>query len=573
MMKKVKEILSTYEYEIDFYIRKDKVVFLKGEVNEWQEVVDIGHEVAAVKGVRNIVNDITSKGITVKNEDNKELIQEALRSDVTECDVLIIGGGVSGCAIAHAFGKYDLKTIVLEKNSDIGTEATKANNGNIHPGLLAKYGTLKAKLNLKGNKMYTEWAKDLDFELQRPGSLVVFYEEKHKKQFDMMRVLKRTGLGYFIKPAKQMMRTPGLKWLSAKEVKEMEPNIKGSPIGGFWMTTMGLVEPFEVVYALSENAIDNGVEFKMDTKVLAIQTEGNIHKVITNNGIFKTKTIINAAGVYADKIAEMVDDKFYTIHARRGAIAILDKSRKGFINRPAGIMKSGGNKNSKGGGASLTPEGNFLWGPTAKEVYDREDKSVEAADMEYILALGQSVTDEVKKNEIIQFFAGIRAADYREDFIIEKSRTVNGFIHVAGIQSPGLAAAPAVAEMVEKIYKKDHRLKVKENYIKTRKRTPIFRELSHEAQDKLIQQNPKYGRIICRCEMITEGEILDAIHAPIPATSLDAVKRRSRAGMGRCQSGFCGSKVLEIIARELDVPMTEVTLKGKDSKILERENR
>ncbi len=579
MFKRINEIVSQVNelgnYDLKFTVRDDKVVHLEGMVDVWQEVVDVGHSVAKVKGVRNVVNDILSKDIEVKYIDYSKDIEASLQNGVTEeCDIVVIGAGVSGCAIARALGKYSVKTIVLEKNADIGTEATKANNGNIHPGLMAKYGTLKAKLNIKGNAMYTELSKDLDFELKRPGSLIVFHNEKDKKTFDFLKFLRKSKLGYLSKKFGQLMRVPGLKWLTAEEVNKMEPNIKGNPIGGFWMTTMGIVEPFEVVYALSENAIDNGVQFKMNTKVLDIRKEERDHLVVTNNSVIKCKTIINCAGVYADNIAEMVGDKFYTIHPRRGAIAIIDKFRKGLLTRPSGIMRAKKDNNSKGGGASITPEGNLLWGPTATEIYDKEDKSVVQSDLDYILDLGQGVTDEVKKNEIITFFAGIRAADYMEDFIIEESKKVEGFIHVAGIQSPGLAAAPAIAEMVEKIVLNSNKsMKVKSNHIKTRTRTPKFRDLSRDEKDLLIKENPKYGRVICRCEMITEGEIIDAVNAPIPATTVDAVKRRSRAGMGRCQGGFCGPRVVEIISKELEIPMTEVTLKGANSFILDKESR
>jgi len=564
-------------YEIGVSVSKDKIVTLTGIVEEWQEVVNIGHLVAKVKGVKNVVNDITSKDVEIKEINNdKEIAETLANGEKEQCDIVIIGAGISGCSIARSLSKYNLNIIVLEKNGDIGEEATKANNGNIHPGFLAKPGTLKAKLNLRGNKLYTELSKDLDFEFKRPGSLVVFHSEKDVKKFKMLKFLKKTGLGYFIKSFRQYMKTPGLKWLSAEEVKQKEPNLRGNPLGGFLMTTMGIVEPFEVCYALAENAIANGATFKLNTKVLDIRKSNDaVHEVITNKSVITCETVINCAGVYADEIAKMVDDKFYTIHPRRGAIAIIDKNRKGFLSTPSGVLgRSDRSHNSKGGGASVTPEGNLLWGPTAVETHDKEDKSVEASDLDYILNLGQGVTDQVKKNEIITFFSGIRAADYKEDFIIEASKKVRGFIHVAGIQSPGLAAAPAVGEMVEKIVLKQNRLITKkDNYISTRKRTPKFRDLSREQQDKLIKENPEYGRIICRCELITEGEIIDAVNAPIPATSIDAVKRRSRAGMGRCQGGFCGPRVLEIIAKELKIPHTEVTLKGGDSYVLHKESR
>lgn len=579
--KRIQECLNLHhewdKFNIEFTVSDRKIVTLKGTVDLWQELVDIGHIIAKVKGVRNLVNDLNAKDTVIVTKDYSVEIATTKKSGKTEsCDVVIIGAGVSGCAIARELSKYDITVKVLEKNSDISEETSKSNNGNIHPGFLATPGTLKAKLNLRGNYLYTKLANQLDFSLQRPGSLVVYYDNKNRKLFKFLKIMKKTGIGHFIKPISQMMKVPKLKWLTGKEVHELEPNIKGNPIGGLWMTTMGIVEPFQVCYALSENAVDNGVEFIMNTRVLDIEVENKeVTKVITNNSVINCKTVINCAGVYADDIAEMVDDKFYTIHPRRGAIAILDKNRKGFISRPLGTMNAKkSNSNSKGGGASVTPEGNLLWGPTAVEISDKEDKSVYSYDLDYILDLGSGVTDEVKANEIITIFSGVRAADYKEDFIIEASEKVKGFIHVAGIQSPGLASAPAIAEMVEKIYLKHNKGTIlKKHYTSVRTNTPRFREYNHEEQDELIKQNPKYGRIICRCESITEGEIIDACHAAIPATSVDAVKRRSRAGMGRCQGGFCGPKVLEIISRELNIPMTEVTLKGGNSQILDKDNR
>jgi glycerol-3-phosphate dehydrogenase len=561
----------------DVNVSDKRIVTLKGEVKLWNDVVAIGHAAAKVKGVRNVVNEITSEEFDVIKADFMEEIDAVKNNGIVEsCDVVIIGGGISGCSIARALSQYDMDIVLVEKNSDISEEATKANNGNIHPGTLATPGTLKARLNLIGNKMYTQLSKDLNFELKRPGSLVVFYDEKEWKKAKLLKFLKKTGLGYFLKPLSQIMKVPGLKWLDGEEVIKLEPNLKGKPVGGLLMTTMGIVEPYEVCNAFAENAIENGTEIKLETRVLDIvEKNARIKEVITNHSTIRCSYIINCAGVYADDIADMVNDKFYTIHPRRGAIAIFDKNRKGFFNTPAGAVNSSDRtKTTKGGGASITPEGNMLWGPTATETPYKEDKSVEQSDMKYIINLGNGITDEIKPNEIITYFSGIRAADYKEDFIIEASETVNGFVHVAGIQSPGLASAPAIAEEVVKIMLKlDGSLKKKTDFKNTRDKKIAFRDLSHEEQDQWIKKNPKYGNIVCRCELITEGEIVDAIHSPIPGTTVDGIKRRTRAGMGRCQGGFCGPKVLEIVARELNKPLTEITLKGSDSYVLNSGNR
>jgi len=566
------------QYSIGVSVDENRIVTLTGEVDEWQQVVDCGHLAAQVKGVRNVVNDMTAKGIVIPKPDRSDIIQKVLQSGKkTECDIVIIGAGITGCAIARELAKYKLKSILVEKNSDVAEETTKANNGNIHPGVLAKPGTLKAKLNLKGNAMYTQLAKDLNFELKRPGSMNVVYTNSEWRKMKALRFLWKTKLGYLVPPLRQVMKVPGLKWLRGDEVKKMEPNLKGNPIGGFWMTTMGLVEPYEVCIALAENAVENGTELRLNTEVLDVLTEnGKTVGVVTNHEVIKSPVVINCAGVYTDAIAEMADDRFFTIHPRRGAIAIIDKSRAGFLKTPAGIRggKEAKKRNTKGGGASVTPEGNLLWGPTAVEIPYKDDKSVNASDLDYIAKLGMSVTDEIKRSEIITFFAGIRAADYKEDFIIERSRKVGGLIHVAGIQSPGLASAPAIAEMVTGLVKEERgALPINPDFNPIRAAKPQFRHLSHEEQDLLIQENPKYGNIICRCELITEGEILDAIHSTVPAKTVDAVKRRTRSGMGRCQGGFCGPRVLEILARELGKEPTEITLKGDASYILKADSR
>jgi len=570
-----KQNIARYNIEAD--ISEDNIVTLKGRVDLWADVVEAGHLAAKVKGVKNVVNDITSKEFRIEKKDNSGKIEGVKNSGQIEfTDVLIIGGGISGCAVARALSQYELDILLVDKNSDICEEATKANNGNIHPGTLAKPGTLKAELNLIGNRMYTQLSEDLGFELKRPGSLVVFYRKKEVIIAGLLKFLKVTRLGHLIGPLRQFMKVPGLKWLNEAEVNELEPNLKGRPIGGFWMTTMGIVEPHEVCLAFAENAVENGVKIKLETEVLDIEkTDEQKLRVITNHSTIECKYLINCAGVWADDIAEMAGDRFYTIHPRRGSIAIFDKSRKGFIGTPCGVVSNTDRtNNTKGGGASLTPEGNMLWGPTATDTPFKEVKSVEPQDLEYILQLGSGVTDEIKKNEIITFFSGVRAADYKEDFIIEASRKLKGFIHVAGIQSPGLASAPAIAEMVENILLGfDEGIRKKTDFKKTREPAVRFRDLSHDEQDALIRRNPRYGNIVCRCELITEGEIIDAIHAPIPGTTVDGIKRRTRAGMGRCQGGFCGPRVLEILARETGKPLTDITLKGTESNVLLKNNR
>jgi glycerol-3-phosphate dehydrogenase len=582
MDKKIRKIINGHpawaSLDLSFSISNDGIVTLAGQVDAWDQVVEIGHKVAELKDVRNVVNHLTVTGMESKVTDRRSDIDAAKALGTAgACDCVIIGAGITGCAIARALSKYELKVMVVDKNNDVAEGTTKANNGNIHPGVQAKPGTLKADLNLLGNAMYDQWAEELNFSFKRTGSLEVIYDKKEWRFMNLVKLMKKTGIGHLIPAMGQVMKTPGLEWLSTEELLALEPYLTGQPLGGLLMKTMGLVEPYEVCIALAENAAENGTKFMLETEILDLLMEDEkIAGVVTSAGIIQCGMVINAAGVFADEIAAMGDDEFFTIHPRRGAIAILDKSKGHLLSRPAGVRgnKDAKAKNTKGGGASVTPEGNLLWGPTAQEVADKEDRAVKAEDLPYILSLGTKVLDGVDASDIITSFAGLRAADYKEDFIIEASRKTKGLIHAAAIQSPGLASAPAIAELVEGLVI-DHYGKVekKADYNPIRKAPIKFRDLSRQEQAALIDRDPRYGRIICRCEMVTEGEILDAIHSPIPARTLDAVKRRTRAGMGRCQSGFCGPRVVEILAREWHVSPIEITKKGKGSKVLLRDSR
>ena len=342
---------------------------------------------------------------------------------------------------------------------------------------------------------------------------------------------------------------------------------------------MGVVEPFQVCVALAENAAVNGVQFLLSTELLDIDVkpEGGF-EAVTERGVVCCRYLIDCAGIHADDVAEMAGDKFYTLHPRRGGIVIFDKRVTGPYQHAISAFPRNKDAESKGGGYARTPEGNILIGPSAVEIPDKEDKSMEESDFDYAYERGKSIYPELDRRDAIAMYSGIRPADYTEDFIIQMSRKVPGFIHVAGIQSPGLASAPAIAEMVEGILKEDlqahgQQLQERADYQPNRKPQVQFRRLSHEAQEALIKENPKYGHIICRCEQITEGEILDVLHSPVVPTTVDAIKRRTRAGMGRCHGGFCQPRVVEILARELDKDWTQINLKGRGAYILERRSR
>lgn len=563
--------------QIHVSVDERKILTLTGDCDSWQELVKIGHTAAKDKSIKNVVNKMTVRGMEIPKKDYTadKKAGEAL-GVVDEADVVIIGAGISGCGIARELSKYNLKIVVVEMSGDVATGATKCNNGNIHPGYAAKPGTLKAKLNVEGNRMYTDWARELGFDLKRVGAMGFVTDPALKVALHAVhKVCKINGV-----PA---------ELVDGKRAAEIEPGLVKNGLAdkvklAIWMPTMGLVEPYQVAVALAENAASNGVQFRFDCGVADVLTEnGKVTGVVTNQGIIKAKYIINCAGVYADEISAMAGDESYTIHPRKGTIAILDKAKepeyeslcqyitKDFLKLTVKNMKS----ETKGGGMCHTPEGNILMGPSAQEIPDKEDKSTDAESLGYAMGRGDS---QIQYGDVIRFFASSRPADYKEDFVIGMSDITDGFVNVGAIQSPGLASAPAIAKMVEDILKSDANKKgrplVKNvNWNPLRKKKPEFRNMTREEQDALIRENPAYGRIICRCESITEGEILEAIHSPVPPTTVDGIKRRTRAGMGRCQGGFCQPKVLEILAREQSRDFTDITLKGKGSNILLKNNR
>lgn len=561
------------ELNIEIRINERNIATVSGECETWEQLIDVGHFVAEDAKIKNVVSEMTVKGLTITPQDYASMAKEGRKKGIIQkTDVVIIGAGVIGCGIARELSKYDFHCIVVDKENDVSVGASKANNGNIHPGHAVKKGTLKHKLNILGNRMYDEWAKDLQFEFQRNGLMYIAWEEEY------LPALKRR----YTKGLENGV--DGIQYISGEEAMAIEPELKkldNPPIAAVWLPSLAHVEPYEVTIALAENAAENQVKFMLNTKVCDIVHDGRIQAVVTSRGVIETKYVINAAGVYADDISRMAGDVSYTIHPRKGTIVLLDKAKTypykpqlGFVsNKLENRMMNVKNKESKGGGCCKTPEGNYLLGPSAKEVWNKEDTSCDAEGIAYALSCCQH--KGVGEKDVIRSFAGVRAADFKEDFIIEKSEVTSGLIHVAGIQSPGLSAAPAIAKMVENILleemkKEGMSYKRKKNYQPYRPKRRVFRKLSLEEQNKLIKENPDYGQIVCRCEFITKGEILDAIDSPVVPTSVDAIKRRTRAGMGRCQGGFCLPVVLQILAQAQQQDCTEIDFTAKDTNILEK---
>ena len=468
-------------------------------------------------------------------------------------DVLIIGAGVSGAASARELSRYNVNVCVLEKEEDVCCGTSKANSAIVHAGYDAATGSLMAKLNVQGNEMMEQLSKDLDFHFKRNGSLVICRAEEDMPN---LQALYERGVANGVKE---------LRIISKEEVKALEPNITDEVVAALYAPTGGIVCPFGMNIALAENAYVNGVEFKFNTEVIDIKKTEEGFDVVTNNGVYQTKYIVNAAGVYADKFHNMVSEEKIHITARKGDYCLLDRTAGGHVSHTIFALPG---KYGKGILVSPTVHGNLLLGPTATDIEDKEGNNTtrEALD-EVISKAGMNVKD-LPLRQVITSFSGLRAHEDNHEFIIKELEDAKGFIDCAGIESPGLTSAPAIGVMVADILKEKMGLVEKDNFIATRKGILDPKELTKEERKQLIKENPAYGNIICRCESVTEGEIIDAIRRPLGAKSLDGVKRRTRAGMGRCQSGFCAPRTMEILARELGVDMSEITKAGGNSKII-----
>ena len=470
-------------------------------------------------------------------------------------DVIIIGAGVSGCAVARELSAYKRKTAVLERSSDVCEGTSKANSGIVHAGYDAKPGTRKAALNLRGNILMESLSKQLDFPFQRNGSLVLCFEEAGRgKLEELLERGKENGV-------------EGLRIVEREELAVLEPNLSDRVIAALYAPTGGIVCPFGLTIALAENASVNGVEFHLDTEVNKIVKIEEGYRLETSKGVFRTKVVVNAAGVYADVFHNMISGHKLHITPRKGEYCLFDKTMGGYVSHTVFQLPT---KYGKGILVSPTVHGNLLVGPTAEDIADKEGVNTTASGLETVLERGEMSVGHLPAGKIITSFAGLRAHEEGNDFVIGEAEDAKGFIDVAGIESPGLTCAPAIGEYVAGIIQDILPAERKEDFIGERNGIFGMWEAGHEERKKMIHENPAYANVICRCELVTEGEIMDAIHRPLGATTVDGVKRRTRAGMGRCQSGFCAPKVVEILARELGRDIGEITKAGGNSGFLTR---
>lgn len=469
-------------------------------------------------------------------------------------DVAVIGAGVIGALTARELSKYALKTALLEATNDVAMGASKANSGIVHAGFDAKPGTLKAKLNVKGCADMPGLCKELSVPYKNNGSLVVAFSEE---EMETIKELYDRGIKNGV---------PNMRIVDKATLKEMEPNLADNVFGALDAPSAGIVCPYELTIAATENAVINGVEFKRNCKVEAISFANGVFTLKTTLGEIKTKYIVDAAGAHSDEIAKMIGDDSVELIMRRGEYFILDKAVGNMVSHTIFQCPS---KMGKGILVSPTVDGNLLIGPTAEDIDEKDNTATTANGLDNVKTFSVKSCPAVSTRNAITSFTGLRAHPVNDDFTLGASKVNPQFIHASGIESPGLTSAPAIAEyLVDIIVKAMGDVKENTDFNGQREDVFRFRHASDEERMAAIAKNPAYGRIICRCETITEGEIIDAINAPAGARDVDGVKRRTRAGMGRCQGGFCGSKVVEILARELGMDVNEITKFGSNSNIL-----
>ena len=464
---------------------------------------------------------------------------------------MIIGAGVTGCAVARWLSRYQISIAVVEKEEDVCCGTSKANSAIVHAGFDAKNGSLMAKLNVRGSEMMEQLSKELDFSYERCGSLVLCLDETN---LGRLQELYENGVRNGVRD---------LKILSREELLALEPNVSDSAVAALWAPTGAICCPFEMTLAFAENANRNGADFFFDTEVHALTRMESGWRVETDQGIFEATAIVNAAGVYADVFHNMVCDDKIHITPRRGDYLLLDHAAQGYVTHTVFRLPGAF---GKGVLVSPTVHGNIIVGPTAVDIEDREGTNTTADGLSKVIQNSGLSIRNLPLRQTITSFAGLRAHEDGHDFIIGES--AEDFFDCAGIESPGLSSAPAIGEMTAGLIAGKYGYAEKTDFTATRTGILDPETLTPEEWNDLIRKEPAYGQIICRCESVTEGEILDAIRRPVGARSLDGVKRRTRAGMGRCQAGFCSPRVMEILSRELNVPLDLITKSGRGSELI-----
>ena len=473
-------------------------------------------------------------------------------------DVIIVGGGVIGCAIARELSKYKLRTVLLEKNNDVCNETSAANSAIVHSGYDPLPNSLKAQMNVLGNSMYPQMCKELDVPFIQNGSLTIATTDDEMNT--LLSLQKRAN--------ENKVET---KILSSEEVLKLEPQLNKDIKGALFAPTCGIVNPFELTVALMENAMDNGVELLLNHEVNNIKiNENSVSVFCKNNKELECKVLINAAGLFADDINAFVDKDSFTITPRKGQYFVLDHFDLNFVKHTLFMVPS-----DKGKGVLVTPttSGNYLIGPSSDFVDDKQDLSTTKDILDSVRSQASRIIENIPYANLIRQYSGLRAVSSTGDFIIEHSKASKNLINVAGIQSPGLASCPAIALKVVELLKECMPLNANEEFNPIRRKVYRLKEMSLEDKNKLISENPQFGHIVCRCEKISEGEIVDCIHRNCGATTVKGVKKRCRPGFGKCQGAMCEASVIKILARELKKDESEILYSENGSNILKYETK
>ncbi len=468
-------------------------------------------------------------------------------------DVIIIGAGVIGCATAREMARYDLSVTVLERCNDVACGASKANSGIVHAGFDATPGSRKAFYNVRGANMYPALAEELDFPYRRNGAFVLNFSHEGDAK---LQELYEQGVANGV---------VGHKILSGDEVRKMEPTVSEQVVSALYVPTSGIVGPYEATIAFAENAAVNGVAFRFNEQVLSVEKKDGVFVVTTQNGEYHAKTVVNCAGVFSDEVNNFVSDVKERIVTRKGEYCLLDKSYGYLADATLFQLPTA---MGKGVLVSPTVHGNIIVGPTADDVENKDYVDTTYDGLQTAFSQAMLSVPSLPRRGIITQFAGMRAHNVNGDFILGEREDVEGFFNALGVESPGLSSAPAIATDLAALVADKLGAGKKANFIAKREGIRHFNEMTDEERAEAIAQNPLYGKIVCRCEVVTEAEIVECIRRPVGAKDMDGVKRRTRAGMGRCQAGFCSARIMEILSKELGVPVTEISKKGKGSELL-----
>ncbi len=469
-------------------------------------------------------------------------------------DVIIIGAGIIGASVARELSRYKAKVLMLDKENDVGNVTSMANSAIVHSGYDPKPGTNKAKYNVMGNAMYDLIAKELDVEFKRIGSLTCATNEEEMKIIEG-----------FVARAKE--NGVEVKILNKEETRKIEPFVNDEVVGSLYAPTAGIINPFELTVAMCENAMDNGVDLYLNEEVISINKLADKYVVRTNDTEYEAKVVVNAAGLYSDKIAKMVGLDYFDITPRKGEYFVLDHFEKTFVSHVIFPVPS---EKGKGILVSPTTHGNYLVGPSSEFVDEKDDLSTDKPTLDNVKRNATKLVRDIPFNYIIRQFSGLRATGSTHDFVIDEH---DGFINLGGIESPGLASAPAIAKEAVNLINSVLKLEYNNEFNPFRRNVVRLNKMDKEERNELIKNNPKFGHIVCRCEGVSEGEVIDCIRRNAGARTVKGVKKRCRPGFGKCQGGFCEPLIVEILARELNLNPLDVKYDSKSSYILQSETK